>query len=98
MPDGANMIVLDSGDNVGIALRDIAVGEIGVGSGGQRVAALERIDQGHKIALMDIVPGEQIVRFGVAVAICTAAVAPGCLVHIHNVKSRYLNNDEDHYE
>lgn len=98
MADGANMIVLSPGDNVAIALRDIAVGEHGIELGGLRVAALERIEQGHKVALRDISPGEPIVRFGVPVAICTSAVDTGRLVHIHNVKSRYLNNDEDHYE
>lgn len=93
-----NMIVLDGDDNVGIALRDIAVNEQASDARGLHLAAGERIVQGHKIALRDIAAGERVIRFGMAVGITTAAIPRGRLVHVHNVKSQYLNNDEDHYE
>ena len=57
-----------------------------------------RIPLGHKIALRPIAAGEKIVRFGVPVGIATADIAPGRLVHVHNVRSQYLDNVEDHYE
>lgn len=93
-----NMIILDDGDNVGVALRDIAENEQASGARGRHLPALERIVQGHKIALRDIAEGEKIIRFGVPVGLATARIAQGRLVHVHNVKSQYLNNDEDHYE
>lgn len=93
-----NMIILDAGDNVGVALRDIAANEQARSAGDQQLPALERIAQGHKIALRNIAEGEAIIRYGVAVGLATAVIKRGSLVHIHNVKSQYLNNDEDHYE
>ncbi len=93
-----NMIVLDAGDNVGVALRDIAAGEQAVDAAGQAIMAEEPIPQGHKIALAAIGAGAKIVRLGVAVAVAVPAIARGRLVHVHNVRSQYLNNDSDHYE
>ena len=92
------MVVMAPGDNVGIATCDIAPGECARALRGRRIAASERIPQGHKIALTDIEPDTPIVRYGVPVGVATAAVAAGCLVHVHNVASRYFDNDEDHHE
>src|SRR5262245_32428132 len=93
-----NMIILDEGDNVGVALRDIAANERARSATGPQLPAIERITQGHKIALRHIAEGDAIVRFGVPVGIATAPIERGYLVHVHNVRSQYLNNDEDHYE
>jgi hypothetical protein len=93
-----NMIILDEHDNVGVALRDIAADEQAKSAHGLQLAAAERINQGHKIALRRIGEGEPIVRLGVPVGIATAPIERGHLVHVHNVRSQYLNNDEDHYE
>jgi hypothetical protein len=93
-----NMIILDDNDNVGVALRDIAANEQARSAHGPQLPAFERIVQGHKIALRHIAEGEPIIRFGVAVGIATAPIERGRLVHVHNVRSQYLNNDEDHYE
>ncbi|TMJ35187.1 MAG: hypothetical protein E6G89_19150 [Alphaproteobacteria bacterium] len=93
-----NMIILDDDDNVGVALRDIAASEQARSASDCQLPAIERIVQGHKIALRNIAEGERIIRFGVSVGIATTAIPKGLLVHVHNVKSQYLNNDEDHYE
>jgi hypothetical protein len=93
-----NMVVLSPGDNVGISLRGIAAGEDATDGGGREVPSLEEVPQGHKIALRPIGQGDKIVRFGVAVGIASAAIGAGRLVHVHNVRSQYLTNDEDHYE
>ena len=48
----ANLVVLASGDNVGVALRDIAAGERARTHGGPSGrCALKHIPQGHKIAM-----------------------------------------------
>jgi SAF domain len=93
-----NMIVLARGDNVGIATRDIAAGEEARDAKSWTMTAREPIPQGHKIALEAIDPGADIRRLAVPVGIATRAIGEGDLVHVHNVKSRYLENDEDHYE
>jgi len=96
--DGVNMIVLAAGDNVGVALRDIDAGRCARTISGHAVDALEVIPQGHKVALGDISPDMLIIRFGMPIAVATSMIPKGHLVHVHNVASRYLKNDEDHYE
>ena len=93
-----NMVVMAPGDNVGIATRDIAAGTPARDLRGCRQVASEPIPQGHKIALVDISPEDHIVRYGVPVGVATATIGAGRLAHVHNVASRYLDNDEDHYE
>jgi altronate dehydratase len=94
----ANIVVLAEGDNVGVAVREVAAAETARSAGGHTVSAREPIPLGHKIALRPIREGDKIVRFGVPVGIATGDIAGGALVHVHNVKSQYLDNVEDHYE
>lgn len=94
----ATMVVLGAGDNVGIALTDIAAGAGATSLDGVSLNAAEAIPQGHKIALRSIAAGSDIVRYGMPVGVARADIAAGHLVHVHNVASRYLDNDEDHYE
>jgi SAF domain len=98
MKDLVNMIVLGGSDNVAVALRGIGAGEAAVSSDGRRIQCVEEIPQGHKLALAPIAAGEALIRFGVAVGIAKSEISPGALAHIHNVRSQYLDNDEDHYE
>ncbi len=98
MSKTVNMIVLARGDNVGIAARDIASGDLACDIRGIEVPAQDAITQGHKIALENIAKGQSIIRYGMPVGVSTAAIAMGHLVHVHNVASRYLNNDQDHFE
>ena len=94
----ANIVALAKADNVGVALRDIETSETALAVDGASVVAREAIPLGHKIALQPIAVGEAIIRFGVPVGLATAAISVGQLVHVHNVRSRYLDNVEDHYE
>lgn len=94
----ANIVVLADKDNVGVALRDVEAHETARAAGGRAILASEAIPLGHKIALNPIAAGEAIIRLGVPVGLATAAIAAGQLVHVHNVRSRYLDNVEDHYE
>ncbi len=98
MAETANIVVLAETDNVGIAVRDLQMNETARSVSGQSTVAREAIPLGHKIALRPIAAGGRIIRFAVPVGIATADIAMGDLVHIHNVKSQYLDNAEDHYE
>jgi altronate dehydratase small subunit len=98
MKELANMIILAKDDNVGVALRGIAPGEFAVDGQGSKIKSVEDVPLGHKIALKTIAEGDKIVRFGLPVGIARAPIGAGRLVHIHNVRSQYLDNDEDHYE
>ena len=98
MKPQANIVVLAEGDNVGVAVKEIGSGESACSATGQEITAVEAIPLGHKIALRPIAKDEKIVRFGVPVGIATANISAGRLVHVHNVRSQYLDNVEDHYE
>lgn len=98
MAGPVNMVVLAAADNVGVAVRDIAAGERARDIHGHALAAREAIPQGHKIALRTILAKQEILRLGLPVGLATATIAEGQLVHVHNVASQYLTNDEDHYE
>jgi hypothetical protein len=93
-----NIVVLAEGDNVGVAVREVAAGETARAVTGQSVEANEPIPLAHKIALKPIARGDKIVRLGMPVGVATSDIAAGELVHVHNVASQYLNNVEDHYE
>jgi hypothetical protein len=98
LPNPANIVVLAAADNVAIALADIAGAATARSLDGHEVATAEAIPQGHKLALRPIGPGEVIVRFGVPVGIATLPIDAGRHVHVHNVRSQYIDNDENHYE
>lgn len=93
----APIVLLSDKDNVGIAIRDLAPGTEVPAAGGP-VVARDPIPLGHKIALQRIEPGQKIVKFGVPVGSATETIEAGRHVHMHNVKSDYLNNAVDHYE
>ena len=98
MKQTPNIVVLAEGDNVGVAVQEIAAGETAAAATGESIAAAETIPLAHKIALRPIPIGERIVRFRVPVGIATQEIPAGALVHVHNVRSQYLDNVEDHYE
>jgi hypothetical protein len=98
MKPQANIVVLADGDNVGVAVQPVAQGDSAYSATGQAITAAEEIPLGHKVALRAIANGEKIIRFGMPVGIATSDIPPGRLVHVHNVKSQYLDNVEDHYE
>ena len=83
-PETVNIVVLDEGDNVGIATRDIGHGEIARNIHGRGIPAQEAIPQGHKVALCPIAFGAPVIRCGVIVAQATRAIIGGELVHVHN--------------
>lgn len=82
-------IVIDAGDNVATALRQLEPGaSISVERAGEVVSItlLQTIPVGHKFALEDIEPGEPIVKYGEVVGQATRRIARGEHVHIHNVE------------
>jgi (2R)-sulfolactate sulfo-lyase subunit alpha len=80
-------------DNVGVAVEDIAspgsaAGGYRDGDGDLRLAVLEPVPLGHKIALDDVPTGGHVVEYGVVIGVATADIAKGQMVHIHNMKGR----------
>ncbi|MQA04860.1 MAG: hypothetical protein GEV07_19795 [Streptosporangiales bacterium] len=92
MPDTApDFLIHREGDSVGVAVRNLTPGLVRGGylaGGGQvDVELLEPVSLGHKLALVDIADGADVIEYGVRVALATKAVGVGQHVHVHNVRS-----------
>ena len=81
-------IVLSSQDNVATVLAGAAIG-LALSYEGGVVTSVEVIPPGHKIALVSIRKGTEIIKFGVPIGSAKRDIAPGEHVHVHNVKSNY---------
>lgn len=79
-------------DMVATALSEVAKGD-SVGVYNERndlvdtLFAKSDIPFGNKIALVDMKPGERVIKYGAEIGESTYAIARGELVHVHNVKS-----------
>ena len=45
---------------------------------------------GHKVAVRAIACGAKVIKYGASIGSATEAIAPGDLVHAHNLESDYL--------
>ena len=79
-------LVISERDNVATALETLDAGRE-MELGGKRIVLTERIVSGHKFALVDIDAGEPVIKYGSAIGLATAKIAPGQHVHTHNVAS-----------
>ena len=73
-------IIINPIDNVAVVLRPFNKGEVVEG-----VTLLEDIPQAHKVALKDIVCGEDVIKYGSPIGHATSDIKTGCHVHTHNV-------------
>lgn len=78
------ILVLDPADNVGVALTVLVAGE--TGSVGERTIRIRAdIPVGHKIALVDIAVGGDVLKYGEVIGIATDRILCGDHAHVHNV-------------
>ena len=83
-------IVMKAKDNVCTVIEDIAPEVVaGMEVGGEilRVQAAEAIPVGHKMAIRDIDPGENIIKYGEVIGRATQLIQKGKHVHVHNLES-----------
>src|SRR5689334_8872127 len=73
---------LKAGDEIAVALRDIAAGEALSPFG---LVAATAVPFGHKISLRPLGPGDVIHRLGQPIGIATAAIPAGAHVHLDNM-------------
>jgi altronate dehydratase small subunit len=71
----------------------VATGPLGKGfalvNGGGKIAVLEAVTLGHKVAACDIAAGEKVIKYGAPIGSATMKIAKGDHVHVHNMKSDY---------
>lgn len=85
-------LVHNSGDHVGVAVRDLEAGDETSGlymDSNERleVRTLNPIPLGHKIALADVEQGSKVMEYGVSIGIATETIRQGQHVHTHNIRS-----------
>ena len=83
--------VIDRRDNVATALSPLEPGVVALrGDAGEAsVEVREGIPAGHKLALVDIPAGADIVKYGVRIGLATADIPKGGWVHLHVMRSAY---------
>lgn len=82
------VFVIDSNDNVAVALADLSAGEkciVRLGDTESELEVVEDIAFGHKTALTSIAAGEPIYKYGEEIGRASQMIAQGAWVHTHNL-------------
>lgn len=78
-----NHIIINEKDNVAVALKPLSKGEAVCDS----LVLADDIPQGHKFAIRDISPDEEIIKYGNPIGKATSFISKGAHVHVHNIKT-----------
>ncbi|ATW28263.1 hypothetical protein DCMF_00430 [Candidatus Formimonas warabiya] len=84
------LVSLSAEDNAATALSDISPGDeccLEVAGNKYKFNAEEGIPFGHKVALIDFQPGDQVIKYGEIIGRATKTIKKGSHLHIHNVVS-----------
>jgi hypothetical protein len=87
-------------DNVATLLGEAAAGaplQIVGPAPNSTLAAREKIELGHKVAITAIPEGAPITKFGVVIGIAMRPIEPGEWVHLHNCRSQ-LDERSGHFD
>ena len=85
----SKLLLLDPADNVLVAIQALRAGDV-LDVAGQSVTVPAPLALGHKIAARPIRAGEKILKYRVSIGSATCDIAAGEHVHLHNMKSDYL--------
>ena len=80
-------------DNVAVCLEEGKQGDL-VSIGGQVIVLQEDIPAGHKMVLISLVEGNNIVKYGEPIGHLTTSVGAGSHIHSHNLKTNLSGNLE----
>ena len=89
MEDEMTAFQIDERDNVATALKVLEPGTVRLlgDSREKKLSVREEIPAGHKVALTDIVAGENIVKYGVVIGSATKDIRQGTWVHLRSLRS-----------
>ena len=86
----------NEGDVVAVAVQDVSPGERRIvymdSEREVRIEVSEEVPLGHKVALVDLPEGAEVIEYGVRVALTREPIKAGQLVHVHNVRSARWQN------
>jgi len=83
------LLLMSPDDNCLIARTALATGDV-VPIEGAQVVLGQAIPLGYKVARRALRAGEKVLRYGAVIGTVTADVAPGAMLHTHNLVSDYL--------
>lgn len=92
-----NSIKIHPLDNVAVALSDIECGAA-IDAADGKLTATEKIETGHKIALVDIKENSSIIKYGNQIGIATVEISAGSHVHTHNVRTALSEETKYDYQ
>jgi altronate hydrolase len=82
----SNAIKISEDDNVVIATQPIGKGDDVVVNGQRLLEVADNIQAGHKIALVPLDAGQNVIRYGEPIVQATRAIAKSEWVHVHNTR------------
>ena len=86
MEMNSNALKVNPRDNVVIAIKQIVCGEDVVVDGVKLLSAAEDVAASHKVALVDIKSGGDIIRYGEPIVQARDDIGKGRWVHVHNTQ------------
>jgi (2R)-sulfolactate sulfo-lyase subunit alpha len=84
------LLLLAPDDPIAVALRDIPAGEIVTLPDGGAARVATDVPFGFKVAIRPIAAAEKVHKYRVPIGTATAAIAPGEIVHVNNLRSDYI--------
>lgn len=88
---------INSNDNVAVALQDLKINEI-IQVNGMDLRVSQDITAGHKVAIKDIVKGENVIKYGYPIGSAATDIRTGDWVHTHNLETNLGDLLEYTYE
>ncbi len=85
------LLMVSPDDNVAIALGNLSPGQVAAVQGGNQKLIIDGdVPQGHKVAMLSMEEGEEIVKAGIIIGVLCQGVKKGAHIHVHNLRSKYL--------
>ena len=91
------VIRIHPSDNVLVTLRELAAGEQ-IAHEGVSFTLSDPLPRGHKLALVALFEGDQIIKYGLPIGHATRAIAAGEHIHHHNLATNLSDLDEYSYQ
>ncbi|HZV50291.1 MAG TPA: UxaA family hydrolase [Candidatus Dormibacteraeota bacterium] len=90
-PAAPHFLVHNEGDHVAVAVQDVKPGTARItyldSQRTAEVAVREDVPLGHKVALVDLPAGVEVIEYGVVIGRTRQAIGKGQWVHVHNLRS-----------
>ncbi|MBQ2824022.1 MAG: altronate dehydratase [Oscillospiraceae bacterium] len=92
-----DIIKINENDNVAVAVKAMKKGTI-INVDGRSIEVLQRIPEGHKIAIKPIADATPVIKYGYPIGNASADIKPGEWVHTHNLKTALSGLVDYNYE